>query len=316
MSESTLHDLVIIGAGPAGLSAAIYASRALLDAVVLEQTSPGGQVLLTSEVDNYPGVPSTSGYELIQAMENQAKDLGASIRSDQVSSVITTEDNCFVIGCNGGTSYIAKAVILASGSTPRRAGFEGEGTFTGRGISYCATCDGMFYRNKPVYVVGGGNSAAEEALFLTRFASEVHMIVRKDHLRAQAALVEQIKQNEKIVVHFRTTISKVEGENLLTKLYLRDEDSSEVSSISGEPGSFGIFVFTGQRPSSELVKGLVQLDQSGAVITDEYMSTATPGLYCAGDVRSKALRQIVTAASDGAIAATSVAAYLGQPIAG
>lgn len=316
MSESTLYDLVIIGAGPAGISAAIYASRALLTTVVLEQTSPGGQVLLTSEVDNYPGVPSTSGYELIQAMENQAKDLGVTIHSVQVSSISSTCDNNFIISCNGGTSYNAKAVILASGSTPRKAGFEGEEDFIGRGISYCATCDGMFYRNKPVYVVGGGNSAAEEALFLTRFASEVHMIIRKDHLRAQTALVDQILQNEKIFVHFRTTISKVEGEDLLTKLYLHNEDTDEITCISGDPGSFGVFVFVGQLPSSELIKEFAELDQTGAVITDEYMATRTPGLYCAGDVRSKVLRQIITAASDGAVAATSVAGYLGQPIAG
>lgn len=316
MSESTLYDLVIIGAGPAGISAAIYASRALLTTVVLEQTSPGGQVLLTSEVYNYPGVPSTSGYELIQAMENQAKDLGVTIHSAQVSSISSTCDNNFIISCNGGTSYNAKAVILASGSTPRKAGFEGEEDFIGRGISYCATCDGMFYRNKPVYVVGGGNSAAEEALFLTRFASEVHMIIRKDHLRAQAALVDQLQQNEKVFVHFRTTISKVEGEDLLTKLYLHNEDTDEITCISGDPGSFGVFVFVGQLPSSELIKEFAELDQTGAVITDEYMATRTPGLYCAGDVRSKVLRQIITAASDGAVAATSVAGYLGQPIAG
>ena len=317
MAERTneTRDLVIIGAGPAGLAASVYASRALLDAVTVEQTSPGGQVLLTSEVDNYPGVPSASGFDLVEAMERQARELGADIVSDQVGSVALGDDGLFRVGCASG-ELLARSVILATGAVPRHAGFDGEERLAGHGVSYCATCDGMFYRGKRVYVVGGGNTAAEEALFLTRFASEVVMVVRKDHMRAQAALVCEVEQSEKIVVRYRTTIQSLEGESLPSAIVLRDEDTGSLERVEADPGSFGVFVFVGHVPSSSLVMGLVDVTPSGAVRTDERMATRTPGLFCAGDVRDKPLRQIVTAVADGAVAATSAASYLGLPVEG
>ncbi len=211
---------------------------------------------------------------------------------------------------------VAKSVILAGGATPRHAGFQGEEKFASHGVSYCATCDGMFYRGKRVYVVGGGNSAAEEALFLTRFANEVILIVRKDHLRAQAVVARELEENKKVTVRYLTSIVSLEGGELPSTITFRNNETGETTSESYDEGSFGVFVFVGRVPASQLVEGLVELDPSGYVITDERMATKTPGLYAAGDVRKTPLRQIVTAAADGAIAANSAAAYLGRPVEG
>lgn len=312
MSDSTVLDLVIIGGGPAGLSAAIYAKRALLDTVVLEQEALGGQVIITSEIDNYPGVPNTDGFTLTEAMRSQAADLGADIRMECVQSIERDDDELFHV-TSDQQEYITKTVILAGGATPRHAGFAGEEDFAGRGVSYCATCDGMFFRGREVFVVGGGNSAAEEALFLTRFASKVTMIVRKDHMRAQASVIQEIEQNDKADVRYQTAVSKVDGENSITKVTFRNtvDDSEYVEEFAQ---GVGVFVFVGRVPATELVGDFVDLTSVGYVMADERMATKTPGLFVAGDVRDKPLRQIVTAASDGAVAATSAAAYLGHPV--
>lgn len=312
MSDSTVLDMVIIGGGPAGLSAAIYAKRALLDTVVLEQEALGGQVIITSEIDNYPGVPNTDGFTLTEAMRSQAADLGADIRMECVQSIERDDDELFHV-TSDQQEYITKTVILAGGATPRHAGFAGEEDFAGRGVSYCATCDGMFFRGREVFVVGGGNSAAEEALFLTRFASKVTMIVRKDHMRAQASVIQQIEQNDKADVRYQTAVSKVDGENSITKVTFRNtaDDSEYVEEFAQ---GVGVFVFVGRVPATELVGDFVDLTPVGYVMADERMATKTPGLFVAGDVRDKPLRQIVTAASDGAVAATSAAAYLGHPV--
>ncbi|MDD5800710.1 MAG: FAD-dependent oxidoreductase [Coriobacteriales bacterium] len=314
MSNEKLHDLTIIGAGPAGLSASIYAQRALLDTVVLEQEAVGGQVILTSEVDNYPGVPHTDGFSLTDAMRSQAESLGATITMDAVRKVAYDGQEFQVQAAQD--TYRSKALILAGGATPRHAGFDGEERFGGHGVSYCATCDGMFYRGKQVFVIGGGNSAAEEALFLTKFASKVTMVVRKDHLRAQASVAREIQNNPKVEIRFNTSITKVEGEELPSTITFRDNTTSKLTQETFDEGSFGIFVFVGRVPATNLVKDLVDLDDHGYVISDERMQTRTPGLFVAGDLRQKPLRQIITAASDGAIAATSVAAFLGQPVEG
>ena len=314
MSTEKLHDLTIIGAGPAGLSASIYAQRALLDTVVLEQEAVGGQVILTSEVDNYPGVPHTDGFSLTDAMRSQAESLGATITMDAVRKVAYDGQEFQVQAAQD--TYRSKALILAGGATPRHAGFDGEERFGGHGVSYCATCDGMFYRGKQVFVIGGGNSAAEEALFLTKFASKVTMVVRKDHLRAQASVAREIQNNPKVEIRFNTSITKVEGEELPSTITFRDNTTSKLTQETFDEGSFGIFVFVGRVPATNLVKDLVDLDDHGYVISDERMQTRTPGLFVAGDLRQKPLRQIITAASDGAIAATSVAAFLGQPVEG
>ncbi|MDO4805911.1 MAG: FAD-dependent oxidoreductase [Coriobacteriales bacterium] len=308
-------DLVIVGGGPAGLSAAIYAQRAMLDSVTIEQEAVGGQVLLTSEVDNYPGVPHTDGFTLVDAMRSQAEDLGAQIVMSEVSSI--TRDNEIGEFCvrTSEATYLTKTVILAGGATPRHAGFEGEEEYAGRGVSYCATCDGMFFRGREVFVVGGGNSAAEEALFLTRFASHVTMVVRKDHLRAQAVVAQEVEQNPKASIRFLTSIVRVGGNDAITSITFRNNADGSEYTEEFESG-VGVFVFVGRVPASKLLEGLADFTPVGYVVANERMETRTPGLFVAGDVRDKPLRQIVTAASDGAIAATCASAYLGHPVEG
>lgn len=314
--DTEKHDLVIVGGGPAGLSAAVYAQRSLLDTVLLEREAIGGQVILTSEVDNYPGVPHADGYGLADAMRSQAVDLGARIESDTVRAIERDPASGRLTVRSSERAYDAAAVIVAAGARPRRAGFEGEERFAGRGVSYCATCDGMFYRNKHVFVVGGGNSAAEEALFLARLAGKVTLVVRKDHLRAQASLVRALKEDEKVEMRLLTSIVSIEGNELPTTLTLRDNATGALSRETYDEGSFGVFVLVGRQPETELLEGLCELDSAGYAVTNERMETSTPGLFVAGDARVKPLRQIVTAASDGAVAATSAAAYLGLPVEG
>lgn len=308
-------DLVIVGGGPAGLSAAIYAQRALLNTITLEQEAIGGQVLLTSEVDNYPGVPRTDGFTLVEAMRSQAEDLGAQIVLGDVTSITKDDDSEEFTVRTSDATYATKTVILAGGATPRHAGFEGEEAYAGCGVSYCATCDGMFFRGREVFVIGGGNSAAEEALFLARFASHVTMVVRKDHLRAQAVVAREIERNPKTSVRFLTSIVGVFGDGAITSIRFRDNADGTEYTEQFDRG-VGVFVFVGRVPASKLVEGFVDLTPEGYVVSNERMETSTPGLFVAGDVRSKPLRQIVTAASDGAIAATSASAYLGHPVEG
>lgn len=316
MSDHKVYDLVIIGGGPAGLSAAIYAQRAMLDTVLLEQQALGGQVIITSDIDNYPGVPHTDGFSLIDAMERQAKDLGATISLDNAEKVsYDSESGLFEVGTPRGP-LCTKTVIACGGAVPRQAGFEGEQTYTGRGVSYCATCDGMFYRGKKVYVIGGGNSACEEALFLTRFADKVDVIVRKDHLRAQKVVAQELESNPKVTIRYMTSVVGVKGGTMLNAIELRDNETGETYVEEYDEGGFGVFVFVGRVPESKMLEGLVELDEAGYILTDERMATKTPGLFAAGDIRRKPLRQIVTAAADGAIAATSVSAYLGHPVDG
>lgn len=315
MENATVEkDLVIVGGGPAGLSAAIYAQRALLDNVLLEKEALGGQVIITNEVDNYPGVPHTDGFSLVEAMRTQVVDLGGTIAMDDVTGVELLDDGRFAVGTTGG-SIVSKTLIVAGGATPRHAGFAGEEEFAGRGVSYCATCDGMFFRGRQVFVVGGGNSAAEEALFLTRFAEHVTMVVRKDHLRAQAAVGREIEENPKVSVRFLTSIVAVDGDVLLNTITFRNNETGEEYQETFENGA-GVFVFVGRVPASALLEGLVDKTPAGYVVADERMRTKTPGLFVAGDIRDKPLRQIVTAASDGAIAATSASAYLGHAVEG
>ena len=315
MSEMIEKDLVVVGGGPAGLSAAIYAQRALLDTVTLEQQSVGGQILLTSDVDNYPGVPHTDGYSLVAAMETQAKDLGAQIVMSDVRSITHDDEAQMFYVEAADTTYAAKTVILAGGATPRHVGFAGEEEYAGKGVSYCATCDGMFFKGREVFVVGGGNSAAEEALFLTRFAAHVTMVVRKDHLRAQAIVGKELSENDKVSIRYLTSIVAVDGTNAIQRITFRNNETGEEYVEEFQNGA-GVFVFVGRVPASELVSDLVETNPVGYIVTNERMETKTPGLFAAGDVRDKPLRQIVTAASDGAIAATSASAFLGHPVEG
>lgn len=302
------YDVAIIGAGPAGSTAALYAARASLDALVIEQGMPGGQIATSHLVDNYPGLPDIGGAELGERMRAHAESAGASFEYSAVESLERSEDGFRIV--LGDRAVDARSVIVASGAHPRPAGFEGEEDFRGRGISYCATCDGMFYRGKTVYVVGGGNSACEEGLFLSDIAEKVVMVVRRDEFRASRGRVDQLLARDNIEVRYLTSIVKVAGERFIGSIEFENRETEERTVERFEEGQVGIFVFTGNDPVVELVRPYVSFGPDGGVLTDAAMATDTPGLFCAGDMRTKRLRQVITAASDGAIAATSAYEYV------
>ena len=301
---TAIYDLAVIGGGPAGLSAALYGTRAGLDTVIFEPGLPGGQIAQTDSVDNYPGLPDISGYELGAAL-----DAGAHQLQRSADALIQNADGTFSINV-GSDSVAARSVVCALGARPRKAGFAGEDAFIGRGVSYCATCDGMFYRGKLVYVIGGGKAACDEALFLSRIASRVVMLVRRDQFRAPRGIVAKVQAAENIEVRFNTSLEKLGGESLPTTVSFRNTVTNDLIKEEHAAGSFGVFVFTGFDPITNLIADYVDIADNGGVLTGEDMSTKTPGLYCAGDMRSKMLRQVVTAVSDGAIAATAAYQYI------
>lgn len=305
----SFHDVAIIGSGPAGCSAAIYAARELLDVVVLEKGDFGGQIAQSSEVQNYPGVASTDGYSLMADMRAQAESFGTKFNQSLVNSIVPAVDG-FTIEMSGSDSIRAKTVIACLGASPSRAGFAGEEEFTGCGVSYCATCDAMFYRHKHVFVCGGGNTAAEEALFLARFASHVTLIVRRNQMRAEASLVKRLEADQKIEILYNTSIVSVSGNDLISRIVLQNRSVGEESILEFDEGSIGVFVCVGSQPNTQLLNGLVELDNAGYVITGNDMSTSLQGIFAAGDCRDGILKQVVTAVSDGAIAAVSAARYL------
>lgn len=307
--DTKTYDLIIVGGGPAGFSAAIYAARASLSTVVIEQGMPGGQIATTDKVENYPGIPDIGGMELGIRFQEHAEAMGAVVTFEMITS-ITKDDNGFFHVIGDQTEFIARALIMATGAQPRKAGFDGEDTFRGRGVSYCATCDGMFYRNKKVFVIGGGNAACEEALFLTNFADSVEMVVRRKVFRAPMGVVKRVEENEKITLRLGTSIVGLRGDSMPTEIDFRDNESGAIHTETFEPGLFGIFVFTGTDPVCDLVDGFVDRGPDGGILTDDTMATKTPGLFAAGDVRTKKLRQVITAAADGAIAATEAYNYL------
>ena len=306
-------DTIVIGGGPAGYSAAIYAARASLSTLVLEQGMPGGQIATSDMVENYPGIPSISGAELGAQMQAHAEEAGA-----QSAYGMVTRLSCDRGGDTNGVfsletdmeRYRARSVIVATGATPRQAGFAGEATFRGRGVSYCATCDGMFYRGKHVFVIGGGNSACEEAIYLSRIADSVEMIVRRDAFRASKGMVDRLLAHANVTVRYQTSIVAVEGERFIGSITFRDNATDTSHTEHFDEGSIGIFVFAGNDPITDLVTPYVELGPDGGVVTDESMATGTPGLFCAGDMRSKLLRQVVTAAADGAIAGNAAYRYV------
>ncbi len=303
------YDLAVIGGGPAGAAASLYGSRAGVSVVCFEPNVPAGQIAQTDLVDNYPGLPDVSGQELSETLFNHALSAGADHISEGVESIKVDDQGDFSLAYPSG-HLSARSLVCALGATPKRAGFKGEQEFSGRGVSYCATCDAMFFRGKTVYVVGGGKTACEEALFLARFAREVIMLVRKSNFRAPRGIADRIDKVPNITVKFFTSIIEVRGKRMIEEIVLRDNDTQELHSFSYEPGTCGVFVFVGFDPATQLVSSMVEIADDGGVITAEDMSTSTPGLYCAGDMRSKYLRQVVTAVSDGAIAATAAERYV------
>jgi len=305
------YDLIILGAGPAGLSAALYAGRAKLKTLVLEKSDIGGQIKITSEVVNYPGVFSTSGAALTAEMKKQAQHFGVQFITDDVVSV-NFEQDIKEVNTVVNETYQAVSVIIATGARPRKLGFTGEAEFSGRGIGYCATCDGEFFTGKDIFVIGAGFAAAEEAIFLTRFAKHVTVIAREPAFTCSKTIADKVMAHEQITVKFDTEILAVSGENVLKEAKFRNNQTNETWTYKASEAdkTFGVFVFVGYEPISEVFRSAVLLDEQGYIPADEEMQTNVAGVYVAGDIRPKRLRQLVTATADGAIAATAAERYV------
>ena len=291
------YDLIIVGAGPAGLAAGLYAGRSRLKTLVLESMMPGGQAAVTDALENYPGVGLVSGPELAEKMREQMSEFGAELVTGQAGALEVSDDGFSV--ASGGTQYSCTALIAAMGTSYRRLGVPGENELAGRGVSYCATCDAPFYKGQEVAVVGGGDSALQEALYLTRFASKVHLIHRRDEFRAVPVLAERVRAHESIECLCSHTLQSVKGETGVDALELRNEKSGETRTLEVP----GVFIFVGLEPRTKLLEGLVEMDEAGFVVTDQDMKTSCRGLLAAGDCRVKSLRQVSTAVGDGATAA-------------
>ena len=302
-----LYDVVIVGGGPAGLTAALYLARAKYRVLVLEKEQFGGQISITHEVVNYPGVVKASGKALTDTIYRQAESFGAEFQLAEVTGFDLAGDLKTVRTDKG--DYRCFGVLLATGAHPRTVGFQGEEEHKGRGVAYCATCDGEFFTGKEIFVVGGGYAAAEESVFLTKFASHVTILVRKDDFSCAASVAEQAKNHEKITVLYNTVMEDVSGENGLTYARYKNTATGEVTEYRNEEG-FGVFVFAGYAPATEAVKGIVELNEQGYILTDASQKTSAEGVYAAGDVCIKPLRQVVTATGDGALAATELEKYV------
>ena len=302
-----LYDVVIVGGGPAGLTAALYLARAKYRVLVLEKEQFGGQIAITHEVVNYPGIAKTSGKALTDTIQQQAEHFGAEFILAGATGFDLTGD-IKTVHTNKG-DYRCFGILLATGAHPRTVGFKGEEEHKGRGVAYCATCDGEFFTGKEIFVVGGGYAAAEESVFLTKFAKHVTILVRKDDFSCAASVAEQAKNHEKITVLYNTVIEEVSGENGLTYARYKNTATGEVTEYRSEE-SFGVFVFAGYAPATEAVKGVVALNEQGYIVTDASQKTSADGVYAAGDVCIKPLRQVVTATSDGALAATELEKYV------
>lgn len=305
--ETSLYDLIIIGGGPAGLTAAIYAGRARIKTRVLSGTLPGGQPANTAGVENFPGFPEgIEGPELAQRFQGQAEHFGAEIGMEVVQAVDFSH-NPFTVQ-TGQRTYQAKTVIVATGASPRRLGVPGEDKFYGRGVSACATCDGFFYQGKRVVVVGGGDSAVDEAIYLTRFAKEVIIVHRRDELRATKIFQEAAFANPKISFVWDSVVEEILGEDTVTGVRVRNVKTDESSVINAD----GVFIYIGMEPKSKLFAGQLEMDDHGYILADEHQHTNVPGVFAAGDVQDPYYRQVVVAAGTGAIAAMEAEQFLGK----
>ena len=307
---SKLYDVVIIGGGPAGLSAALYAGRARLSTLIIEKDKEGGQIVQTAEIENYPGgLEEESGPTLIDRMSRQADKFG-------VEKVLDTIEDMELEGKEKSLkgkkeTYRAKTVIIAAGASPVPIGCPGEKEFTGKGVSYCATCDAAFFEDFEVFVVGGGDSAVEEALYLTKFARKVTIIHRRDALRAAKSIQEKAFANKKVEFMWDSVVKELKGDGLLESMVVENVKTKELTEVTAdeEDGTFGVFVFIGFKPQSAVFEGKVEME-NGYIVTDADMKTNVEGVYAAGDIRVKSLRQVVTAAADGAIAAVQAGKYI------
>jgi len=299
-----MYDLIIIGAGPAGLTAALYAGRARLKTLLLEKMAVGGRILTSDKIENYPGFSSISTHELMQKMEDQVKSLDVHIKPGEVADLDCKSMTVKV----DGTHFTGKSIIVATGAKPRKLGAIGEERLMGRGVSYCATCDAPFFKEKNVVVVGGGNTVAEEALYLTRFAKSVTILHRRNELRASAIMQEKLKENKKIGFLLNSVLEEVNGKNSVESVRVINVDSGAESIFSCE----GVFVHIGYDPDTSFIKCKVKLDETGFIVTDEDMQTSEEGIFACGDCRKKPLYQVITACNDGAIAAESAYKYISR----
>ena len=308
---SKIYDVIVLGAGPAGLTAGLYSGRARLSTLVIEKGQDGGQIAITSEIENYPGqVEGDSGPSLIARMTKQCEHFGVERVSDMIKEVQLTGPVKKLVGVKG--EYEARCVIIATGAFPRPIGCKNEGKFVGKGISFCATCDASFFQDLEVYVVGGGDAAVEEAMYLTKFARKVTIIHRRDELRAAKSIQEKAFKNEKLHFMWNTVVDEVDGEDdILSKMIVKNTKTGELTTIEADEddGLFGLFGFIGLLPKSDLFEGVIDMDK-GYIKTDDNMHTNVEGVYAAGDIRVKSLRQVVTAAADGAIAAMQAEKYI------
>lgn len=307
----TVYDAIIVGGGPAGLSAAIYMARARFHVLVIEKEKMGGQITITSEVVNYPGIFHTSGEKLTSEMIRQAKAFGAEFLSADVTGLELEGDYKTVHTSRG--DFKALGIIYAGGAHPRLAGFTGETEFRGHGVAYCATCDGEFFTDRTIFVIGGGYAAVEEGLFLTKYGKKIIMVIRGDDFSIDSAAVEELKEHPQVTILYHTQVEKVEGDSAVRRVVLKDRKTGEETVYTADDGDFyGVFVFVGYAPENGLLQGKVDLNPQGYVITDRDQKTNIDGVYAAGDICVKNLRQVVTAVSDGAVAATSLEKYLGS----
>jgi thioredoxin reductase (NADPH) len=306
--DTTVHDLVIVGAGPAGLTAGVYASRGRLDTVILERNMAGGQIALTELVENYPGFPEgISGFDLSEKMKEQAKEFGADLREIRAVTGLERdpEAGCWAVLTDQGPVR-ARSVILAPGREPRRSGIPGEAEFIGRGVSWCATCDGPLYKGRTVAVVGGGDAAVEEGMFLTKFADKVYLVHRRDELRAQLIAQERCFANSKFELVWDSVPRRIDGDQMVEALEVENVKTGEVRKLPVN----GVFMYIGQIPNTDWLKGVVELDESGYIVTDQLLRTSQAGVYACGDAHLNQLKQIVIATGEGALAAVQAEKYL------
>ncbi|GEN32968.1 MULTISPECIES: thioredoxin-disulfide reductase [Aneurinibacillus] len=304
MSEEKIYDVIIAGAGPAGMTAAVYTSRANMSTLMIERGIPGGQMANTEEIENYPGFETILGPELSTKMFEHAKKFGAEYQYGDIKEII--DGNPYKIVKVGDKEFKAKSVIITTGAEHRELGVPGEKEFSGRGVSYCAVCDGAFFRGKELVVVGGGDSAVEEGVFLTRFATKVTIIHRRDELRAQKILQKRAFENEKIDFIWDTEVKEIRGDGVVKSVLLYNRKTGEETEFKTD----GVFIYVGMDPLSDAAKNLGITNEAGYIETDERMATRVPGIFAAGDVREKTLRQVVTATGDGADAALSAQHYV------
>ncbi len=299
-----IYDVIIIGGGPAGLASGLYAGRAKMKTLLLERESFGGQVVTTHDIENYPGIQKITGPELSESMKEQAKSFGVEVKQENVEEL--SLDSEVKVVKTSKDEYKAKTVILAMGVKPRLAGFKNENELRSMGVSYCATCDGAFFEGMDIAVIGGGDSAITEALFLTKYAKSIKIIHRREGFRAAKSLLKRAEDHEKIDFIVNNVVEEAQGDGILEKLILKNTQTGEKSELKVE----GCFVFVGLEPINDLIKGKVNLDEMGYVIAGEDTKTNLPGVFVAGDLRQKTLRQIITAASDGAMAAIMAERYI------